>query len=144
IAGVEEGLLPHERSGAAQNDDEMEEERRLFFVGITRAKSGLYVSHARYRTIRGQFMRVVPSPFLFELGVDLNEEVQEDEYEEEETIQTVPEFQPGQLVRHEKFGLGRIKEYMDIGENSIAVIRFNSGQTKTLMLKYADLSKVDI
>ncbi|OHB75611.1 MAG: hypothetical protein A2Z25_14740 [Planctomycetes bacterium RBG_16_55_9] len=144
ITGVEEGLLPHERSGAAENDDEMEEERRLFFVGITRAKKGLYISYARHRTIRGQFMRTVRSPFLFELGIDLTEQSEEYECDEDETIEIVPEFEPGQLVRHVTFGLGRIKKFTDLGANSIAVVRFNSGQTKTLMLKYANLSKVDI
>lgn len=143
IVGVEEGLLPHERSNAAENDDEMEEERRLFFVGITRAKVGLAISYARYRTIRGQYMRTIPSPFLFELGVEFTERVEEDEYDEETFRISESDFQPGQLVRHDLFGLGRIKEYLDIGENSIAVVKFNSGQTKSLMLKYAHLTKVD-
>ena len=144
IAGVEEGLLPHERSGAAEDEDELEEERRLFFVGITRAKTGLYISYARYRTVRGQFMRTIPSPFLFELGVDFNEQPDENEYTEDDTGQAAPDLKPGQLVRHEIFGLGRVKEYLDIGENSIAVVKFNSGQTKSLMLKYANLSKIDM
>jgi len=142
IAGVEEGLLPHERSGAAENDDELEEERRLFFVGITRAKMGLYVSFARYRTIRGQSLRTIPSQFLFELGVDFTEQVEQDEYNEDDTSRPGPDLKPGQLVRHDIFGLGRVKKYTDMGENSVAVVRFNSGQTKTLMLKYANLSKV--
>ncbi|MFC1633463.1 ATP-dependent helicase [Planctomycetota bacterium] len=144
IAGVEEGLLPHERSGASENEDELEEERRLFFVGITRAKTGLFISYALYRTIRGQYLRTIPSQFLFELGVDFTERIEEDDYDEDDTSQSVPDFKPGQLVRHDLFGLGRIKEYLDIGENSIAVVKFNSGQTKTLMLKYANLAKVDI
>jgi len=142
IAGVEEGLLPHERSGAAENDDELEEERRLFFVGITRAKMGLYVSFARYRTIRGQSLRTIPSQFLFELGVDFTEQVEQDEYNEDDTSRPGPDLKPGQLVRHDIFGLGRVQKFSDMGENSVAVVRFNSGQTKTLMLKYANLSKV--
>jgi DNA helicase-2/ATP-dependent DNA helicase PcrA len=144
IAGVEEGLLPHERSGASENDDELEEERRLFFVGITRAKMGLSISYTRYRTIRGQYLRTIPSQFLFELGVDFTERVEEDDYDEDDTDPSAADFKPGQLVRHDLFGLGRIKEYLDIGENSIAVVKFNSGQTKTLMLKYAKLKKVDM
>jgi len=106
IAGVEEGLLPHERSGAAENDDELEEERRLFFVGITRAKMGLYVSFARYRTIRGQSLRTIPSQFLFELGVDFTEQVEQDEYNEDDTSRPGPDLKPGQLVRHDIFGQG--------------------------------------
>jgi DNA helicase-2/ATP-dependent DNA helicase PcrA len=144
IAGVEEGLLPHERSGASENDDELEEERRLLFVGITRAKMGLSISYARYRTIRGQYLRTIPSQFLFELGVAFTECVEEDEYDEETITVSVPDFKPGQLVRHDLFGLGRIQKYLDMGENSTAVVKFNSGQTKTLLLKYAHLTKVDL
>jgi DNA helicase-2/ATP-dependent DNA helicase PcrA len=69
IVGVEEGLLPHERS--ADDGDETEEERRLFFVGITRAKTNLFISFARYRQIRGQLLRTSRSPFLYELGSGL-------------------------------------------------------------------------
>ena len=58
--------------------------------------------------------------------------------------QTVPYFKKDQLVRHEKFGLGRIKQFTDMGENSAVIIKFNSGQTKSLMVKYANLSDVDI
>ncbi|MHC4458045.1 MAG: ATP-dependent helicase, partial [Planctomycetota bacterium] len=64
IIGLEEGLLPHERSTIGENEEELEEERRLFFVGITRAKSGLHISYARYRTFRGQLLRTIPSQFL--------------------------------------------------------------------------------
>ncbi len=150
ITGVEDGLLPHERSNTSEDNEQLEEERRLFFVGITRAKAGLYISYARYRTVRGQFLRTIPSEFLFELGTKFTEQAPEDDYnvdddEEYDTpSKTVPRFKKGQLVRHEKFGLGRIKQFADMGENSIAVIEFNSGQTKSLMVKYADLSKVDI
>ena len=134
IIGVEDGLLPHERSCGF--DEETEEERRLFFVGITRAKSALFISHAGYRTIRGQLLRSLPSPFLFELGIEA-EEYTDDNGGSEILI---PEFVPGQLVRHKVFGPGRVKQFVDMGENSVVVVKFNSGETKTLMIKYADLS----
>ncbi len=133
IVGLEDGLLPHERS--TNDDEELEEERRLFFVGITRAKQGLYISHSRYRTIRGQTLRTIPSQFLYELGVNLVDTV-------EEEAQTTAEFAPGQLVHHKSFGLGTVKEFVDMGENSVVTVAFNTGQTKTLMLKYACLSKI--
>jgi len=66
IAGLEEGLLPHERS--AHSPDDLEEERRLFFVGITRARNSLTVTYARHRVLRGQFIRSTPSQFLYEVG----------------------------------------------------------------------------
>ena len=126
IIGLEDGLLPHERSNT--DDDETEEERRLFFVGITRAKVGLYISYARYRRVMNQLRRMIPSPFLRELGIDF--------------AGPTSHFAAGELVRHECFGLGRVKEFIDMGENSIVAVEFNTGQTKTLMLKYAGLSKI--
>jgi len=141
IIGLEDGLLPHERS--TNNDEELEEERRLFFVGITRAKQGLYISYARYRKIRGQTLRTIPSQFLYELGADAIDSVKEEQYfYDEADAQTIPDFAPGQLVRHKFFGLGTIKEFVDMGENSIVTVEFKTGQTKTLMLKYACLSKI--
>src|SRR5947209_4277172 len=65
MTAVEQGLLPHERSLAKAED--VEEERRLAFVGITRAMEELYVSHARLREFRGQTLYAVPSMFLDEL-----------------------------------------------------------------------------
>jgi len=148
ITGVEEGLLPHERSTTSEDDEQLEEERRLFFVGITRAKADLFISYARYRTVRGQFLRTIPSKFLFELGTKFTEQVRHDDIdvdnEYDTSSQDVPRFRKGQLVRHEKFGLGRIKEFVDMGENSIVEVKFNSGHTKSLMVKYANLSEVDI
>ncbi|MCP4262084.1 MAG: UvrD-helicase domain-containing protein [Planctomycetes bacterium] len=144
IIGVEEGILPHERSNAREDQDELEEERRLFFVGITRAKTNLHISYARYRTVRGQMLRTIPSQFIFELGREISEQAQEDEsYDDDEHIsQTIPLFKTTQLVRHESFGLGRIKEFIEMGENSVVVVQFNSGQTKSLMVKYANLIKI--
>jgi DNA helicase-2/ATP-dependent DNA helicase PcrA len=157
IVGLEDGLLPHERGGG--NEEEMEEERRLFFVGITRAKTNLTISYARYRTTRGQTLRTVPSQFLYELGQGLTPLGDEDAGPHDEAsfsrsssrpepkrsqpaTRKDPEYVPGQLVRHKKFGLGRVKKYEDMGANSIVVVTFNTGQTKSLLLEYAGLSKV--
>ncbi|QDS99027.1 ATP-dependent helicase [Adhaeretor mobilis] len=65
LVAVEQGLLPHERS--INDEDQMEEERRLAFVGITRAEQELQLSYAVHRDFRGQRRRTVPSPFLLEL-----------------------------------------------------------------------------
>ncbi|MBA7632111.1 ATP-dependent DNA helicase PcrA [subsurface metagenome] len=145
IVGVEHGLLPHERSNASEDEDELEEERRLFFVGITRAKVGLYISCARYRTVRGQMLRTIPSQFLFELGLDFTEQTAENQHFSDDTgvAQILnSQFKKGQFVRHKTFGPGTVQEFIDMGENSIVVVKFNSGQTKSLMLKYANLSKI--
>jgi DNA helicase-2/ATP-dependent DNA helicase PcrA len=155
IIGLETGLLPHERANG--NQDELEEERRLFFVGVTRAKTNLYVSYARYRTFRGQLLRTIPSQFLFELGPGFVHQVPEPDDEpgpsrSQPTFPSTPSsseaaprpapFVPGELVRHKTFGLGRVKKFVDMGANSVIMICFNSGQTKSLLLQYAELTKV--
>jgi DNA helicase-2/ATP-dependent DNA helicase PcrA len=68
LIGLEQGLLPHARAGS--DDHEQEEERRLLFVGITRAERELYLSHCRVREFRGQKTVTVPSSFLDELPPD--------------------------------------------------------------------------
>ena len=152
IVGVEHGLLPHERSTVNEDLSELEEERRLLFVGITRAKSQLHISHARYRTIRGQQLRTIPSQFLYELGPTFTDQTDEDQDFDDDTEQTETpnssfsiqdsKFKKGQLVRHKTFGRGIVKKFVDMGENSIVEVEFSSGRTKSLMLKYANLSKV--
>jgi len=143
IVGLEGGLLPHEKSNTDDRDD-LEEERRLFFVGITRAKVGLHISCARYRTVRGQMLRTIPSQFLYEIGYDFTEAgLQPSVQVDADTIgRAIGHFSAGDLVRHPSFGLGRVKEFVDMGENSIVVVEFRTGQTKSLAVKYANLSKV--
>jgi DNA helicase-2/ATP-dependent DNA helicase PcrA len=149
IIGLEEGVLPHERSQT--NPEDMEEERRLFFVGITRARDELAITYARYRVLRGQFIRSVPSPFLYEIGfggetVQFQEDRQEHpkDYPDEISEPLGPQgggFQINELVSHPKFGSGRVKEFVNLGPDSIVVVKFNSGQTKSLMVKYANLTR---
>jgi len=152
IIGAEEGILPHERS--ASNEDELEEERRLMFVGITRARKGLEVSFARHRTTRGLFSRTIPSQFLYEMGVEIRtpEDAEREPHHQKgeghgELIYEAfeedghPEYLKGELVRHPKFGLGRVVGFIWLGENSTVTVKFNTGSQKTLMLKYANLTK---
>jgi DNA helicase-2/ATP-dependent DNA helicase PcrA len=154
IIGLEHGILPHERAG--ESHDDLEEERRLFFVGVTRAKTNLYISYARYRTVRGQMLRTIPSQFLFDLGPGLmHSSVEQEDCPQAELSlpksqpvpspadsRKAPQFVQGQLVRHKTFGLGRVRKFVDMGANSVVVISFNSGQTKSLLLQYADLVRV--
>lgn len=149
IAGLEEGLLPHERS--AHSPDDLEEERRLFFVGITRARDSLTVTYARHRVLRGQFIRSTPSQFLYEVGFG-GEKVSfaEDAYgiDDEKSVvepSVCPPrpgmFKVGEMVVHNTFGPGRVKEFLDLGPDSIVVVQFQSGKTKSLMVKYANLTR---
>jgi DNA helicase-2/ATP-dependent DNA helicase PcrA len=153
LVGLEEGILPHERSLAG--GDDLEEERRLFFVGITRAKDLLTITMAQHRVVRGQFLRCTPSQFLYEIGFSAEDADRswQDNYTSgydpygasSGRIKDIPEPDPytlNELVQHKKFGLGRVKEYTDLGEDSFVIVRFNSGQIKTLMLKYAKLERV--
>jgi len=150
IVGAEEGLLPHERTDVDDEDD-LEEERRLFFVGITRAKTGLYISYAKCRTIRGRLLRTIPSQFLYELGVDFNPyALQTVRYGSEDDdlqnlldsgLKTTSQFKKGQPVCHNLFGTGTVTGFVDLGPDSTVTVKFDTGQTKTLMLKYANLSR---
>jgi DNA helicase-2/ATP-dependent DNA helicase PcrA len=156
IVGVEEGLLPHERS--VDNSDETEEERRLFFVGITRAKVNLFIAFAKYRQIRGQTLRTIPSQFLYELGLAFSESANvipagagiqfSNDSDEGHVVKnskfSIPnsQFRAGDIVVHKKFGIGTVKDFADMGDNSVVIIAFNTGQTKSLKLKYAKLVKI--
>lgn len=152
ILGAEEGILPHQRS-LEGGTDEIEEERRLMFVGMTRAADALTISYARHRVLRGQFLRTVPSPFLFEIGYEgekggfdfedsWGEPADDGITTEYSQVPDGAKYAVNELVEHAKFGLGRVKEYVDFGEDSIVVVRFNSGKTKSLMVKYANLNRV--
>jgi DNA helicase-2/ATP-dependent DNA helicase PcrA len=68
MIGLEEGMLPHARAVTSGRDDDMEEERRLCFVGITRAMRRLLITSSKYRTMRGIPERTIPSRFLTEFG----------------------------------------------------------------------------
>ncbi|CAN5437295.1 DNA helicase PcrA [soil metagenome] len=150
IIGLEEGCLPHAR--ARGNLHELEEERRLCFVGTTRAQHRLLMTKAAYRTLRGLRERTVTSPFLNEMPREAMEIIDRTGVsgasdrgaEHRERAQTEQErlgrqFGPGQLVRHPTFGLGRIVDVTDMGQHTRAVIEFNQAGRKTLILQYARL-----
>lgn len=83
LAGVEEGIIPHRRS-IEENPEALEEERRLFYVAITRAKKHLFISHTEQRVIGGEVITSVPSPFLKEIPQDLLEDHKERDLSMEE------------------------------------------------------------
>jgi DNA helicase-2/ATP-dependent DNA helicase PcrA len=153
MLGLEEGCLPHAR--ARDNVNQLEEERRLCFVGITRAEKHLLLTKAAYRTMRGLRERTVTSPFLNEMpqealeitdrtglsfGGGHDEEYRERLHDENDRLGS--QFRKGQLVRHPTFGLGRIAEVSDMGQQTRAVVEFNSAGRKTLILQYAKLEAV--
>ncbi|QDU71943.1 ATP-dependent helicase [Mucisphaera calidilacus] len=154
IVGTEDGLLPHERS---QNTDrELEEERRLAFVGITRAMKRLFLTHARYRTAYGQALATIPSRFLNELPPEDIIAVEPEAAAVDDFLTATSatrqrraaarhehEFPEGTLVRHPRFGLGRVLEIAATGAHTKARVAFNTAGTRTLILQYARLEKVE-
>jgi DNA helicase-2/ATP-dependent DNA helicase PcrA len=160
MAGVEDGLLPHTRS--QDDDDAIEEERRLFFVGMTRAMRNLMLTFTRERTVYGQTLPAIPSRFLRELPSehvdtrDLSDAFDPyGEFDEEDNdlmtpraarradaLRQVDEFSPGTMVRHPSFGLGRVITVNNVGSQTRARVEFNTAGVKTLVLQYARLERV--
>jgi DNA helicase-2/ATP-dependent DNA helicase PcrA len=149
MIGLEEGCLPHARSRG--DDDQLEEERRLCFVGMTRAQQRLILSRAMYRTLRGLRERTVPSPFLAELprsSLEIEDRTDPSRASssprrDSDSQEDGPGFREGQLVRHPTFGLGRITELSDAGYDIRAIVEFNRFGRKTLLLSHARLQSVD-
>jgi len=152
ITGLEEGLFPH--ADALYDQAEMEEERRLCYVGMTRAKERLYLTSAAQRRLYGQWRWNVPSPFVGEAGLlgeksGLSEEEISPGMAEEKNIRPssfsqpqADEWQVGAWVRHEEFGLGRILERSGSGDDTKIVVLFENGQWKKLLVKYAPIDRV--
>lgn len=169
ITGMEEGLLPHSES--RDSDEEIEEERRLCYVGITRAMKELFLSHARRRTRYGQMNPCVASRFLDEIPEEIVDKIDRtirnysfDTFKANNrtTQETLPVFDYnidtsdltnqspedsmsfliGEVVRHPVFGVGRILEVSGSKGKASVKVSFNIGGTKHLMLAYAKLERV--
>ena len=138
VIGLEENIFPHFLSLSENN---IEEERRLFYVAVTRAQEELYLSYCNRRTFRSDMLE--PSRFLEEAGL-LDEEDEErgvivQKYSYEKEDHGDHPFRIGDIVEHNKFGIGRI---MSIDGEKVKVL-FQREGLKTLMLKYAKLKKVN-
>lgn len=148
MIGMEEGVLPHSR--ARDNPSELEEERRLCFVGITRAQQRLIMTRAAFRTVRGLRERSITSPFLAEMPQDNLRIVDRTGLRDLPSVAPsglrageTPEFTPGQMVRHPTFGVGKITEVSDVGQHTRAIVEFRLAGRKTLILQYARLEPVE-
>jgi len=158
IAGVEEELLPHVRSlieaEGPDPDAGVEEERRLFYVGITRAKERLVLTHARTRLHFGQESFRSPSRFLAELppgvveGGGTDEDPDEEEPGEEEVLGAYEpgpvsvQLKVGDRVEHDHFGRGTVERLQGSGVNARATVRFVSAGERQLLLQYARLRRL--
>lgn len=149
ICGVEEGLFPHEQSTYENNG--VEEERRLMYVAVTRARQRLYLSHAQSRMLHGQVRYGIPSRFLDEIPDTLlkrlNSKPAPKPYATGGNYQATPSsqqypFKIGQSVRHAKFGDGVVVSYEGNASDLAIKINFGRQGLKTLMMEYAKLEKI--
>lgn len=149
IIGMEDGLLPFHRGDDLEGDDE--EERRLCFVGMTRAKRQLTLSRARYRMIRGVTQRTVRSPFLDELpdaAVECSVRAPARTPRKRATPngslpKDIGEWTLGTLVEHPTDGLGQVMSMTHGGRRTFVEVLFKTGSRKTFALEFADLRRVD-
>ena len=144
IIGLEEGLFPHVNS--LLNSSELEEERRLCYVAITRAKEKLYIVNARNRMIFGQETTNVPSRFINEISSDLLDKkfeekeietkvnVEEKFYKDEEV-----DYNVGDFVYHEVFGQGKV---VDIQGSLISIAFKHPFDIKKLMKNHKSITKI--
>lgn len=149
ICGVEEGLFPHEQSTYENNG--VEEERRLMYVAVTRARQRLYLSHAQSRMLHGQVRYGIPSRFLDEIPDGLLKRLNSKpvpkpyatggNYQATPSSQQYP-FKIGQSVRHAKFGDGVVVSYEGNASDLAIKINFGKQGLKTLMMEYAKLEKI--
>jgi len=137
IIGMEETLFPHSR--ALYDQSEMEEERRLCYVGMTRAKQELYLIYASSRMLYGGVQHNPPSRFLSDIEAQTaTTATTPAETPMDLEPRYVPELNQGDGVRHEQFGLGTVLEV----EGDDVVVQFKHQGTKKLNLAFAPLEKV--
>lgn len=143
VVGMEDAVFPHHR--ALGDPDELEEERRLCYVALTRAKERLYLTSAWSRTLFGGTHANPPSRFLRELPGTLVEERAGDRGGPSRralgrlTEVDGEEFHPGDRILHPRFGAGTILELSGGTGKEEALIRFDEWGTKRLLLAYAPL-----
>jgi DNA helicase-2/ATP-dependent DNA helicase PcrA len=144
LCGMEDGLFPHQRS---LNDAAgLEEERRLCYVGITRAKRELYLTHAEQRRMHGVETFATPSRFLREIPAELIEEVRPAMIVSRPIYRRAAPAMPstggvrlGQRVRHGKFGEGIVLNSEGSGAHARVQVNFEASGTKWLVVAYANL-----
>lgn len=149
MTGMEEGLFPSQRS--VDDVAKLEEERRLAYVGITRAMKQLYITYAESRRLHGQENYPMPSRFIREIPAELMQEVRlgarisrpvSSSYSTSVTEKPGVGFSVGQHVEHAKFGEGVVLNYEGSGAQARVQVNFSSEGPKWLMLAYAKLEKI--
>lgn len=161
LVGCEEGLLPLKRDGDVED---VEEERRLFYVGCTRAMKKLFLTYAKNRNRFGNSYPQVQSRFLDEIDknhiiveatplaeiyLKKNNDYRtiiEEDYNQIEEIERIGysslNLKPGSIVQHDVFGKGRVIYLEGYGDHQKVIVEFKSGIKKHLMVKYANLKVI--
>jgi DNA helicase II / ATP-dependent DNA helicase PcrA len=148
IVGMEDGVFPHMRS--LGDPEELEEERRLAYVGITRAQDRLYLASAWQRMLFGGSSYNPPSRFLQEVPDGLMEQAPKRQRNKpsDRAAATGPrstvspdQVGPGDRVRHDKWGLGTVREVIGEGDRAEAEVMFDTQGKKRLLLAWAPLEK---
>ncbi|CUT04565.1 DNA helicase-2 / ATP-dependent DNA helicase PcrA [Candidatus Kryptobacter tengchongensis] len=148
ITGLEEGLFPIVSS--FYNIKELEEERRLFYVGMTRAMKKLYLSYAKRRMKAGNMFEQRRSRFLDEIPIELViQHTSKDDrrariYETSRVRSQALNLSVGLLVEHEIFGIGIVREISGYGDNTRVLVDFENFGRKLLLLKYANLKVITL
>jgi DNA helicase-2/ATP-dependent DNA helicase PcrA len=153
LVGMEENIFPHVRT--LDKESELEEERRLAYVGITRAEKVLHLTRARVRTIFGQTSSNLPSRFLSEIPSDLLEVVGERTEPERPAASVrrsvirpepreVADWKPGDKAKHAKWGIGTVVQVQGTGEDMELNIAFPAPVgVKKLLAKYAPITRIE-
>ena len=163
LCGLEEGLFPHQRS--VQEPGRLEEERRLCYVGITRACKRLFITYAEHRRLHGSESYNMPSRFISEIPADLMDEIRPRVQVNRQFANQHPRTPPrplsgitlpvgqsiepgpeglslGQRVQHAKFGDGVILNYEGQGAHARVQVNFETAGSKWLVVAYANLQPV--
>ena len=149
LCGLEEGLFPHQMS--IEEPGRLEEERRLCYVGITRARKHLYLTHAESRRLYGREDNAAPSRFIHEIPDELKQEIRlkrmtntpvrpvSAAYFRQPSANGPAGLSLGQRVTHHKFGEGVVLNYEGHGSSARVQVNFNSAGSKWLVVAYANL-----
>ena len=143
LCGLEDGLFPHQRS--VTDAEGLEEERRLCYVGLTRARKRLFLTYAEQRRLHGMDNFGIPSRFINEIPQELLEEVRpalsvsRPVYRSENLFEDSAGVRLGQRVRHGKFGDGVVLNCEGTGSHARVQVNFERAGTKWLVVAYANL-----
>jgi DNA helicase-2/ATP-dependent DNA helicase PcrA len=143
ITGFEEGIFPHSRS--LNSGEELEEERRLCYVGMTRAKERLYLTYAWRRNLNGNTLFNSVSRFISEIPKHLQEKADIEKGEEIPSLDNRREkieVAVGDKIRHVDWGLGVILNKIDTENDIFITVDFERVGLKKLSINYAPLEKV--